>query len=186
MIKESPITTNRLILRTLVEKDASQEYFDWLNDVDTTRYLEVRFSPPKDLATLSEFIHSINESDNTLLFGIFLKGDDSRHIGNIKVGPISYEHGRADLGFLIGNKNDCGNGYATEAVKAIIQYLVLELKLVKIIAGCYESNVGSARVLEKVGFVKDAQLDSHWLCEGYRENGIMYSIISLDFELFIK
>lgn len=47
-------------------------------------------------------------------------------------------------------------GYATEAVKGVLNFCFNELKLHRIIAGCATENIGSLRVLEKAGFVKEA------------------------------
>ena len=44
-----------------------------------------------------------------------------------------------------------GNGYATEAVNALLKHCFLELDLHRIEAGCAIDNLASVRVLEKVG-----------------------------------
>ncbi len=47
-------------------------------------------------------------------------------------------------------------GYATEAVKCVLNFCFNNLKLHRIIAGCTTENVGSFKVLEKSGFIKEA------------------------------
>ena len=47
-------------------------------------------------------------------------------------------------------------GYATEAVKGVLNFCFTELKLHRIIAGCATENIGSFKVLEKAGFIKEA------------------------------
>ena len=47
-------------------------------------------------------------------------------------------------------------GFATEAVKGVLNFCFIELKLHRIIAGCATENIGSLRVLEKAGFMKEA------------------------------
>ena len=45
-----------------------------------------------------------------------------------------------------------GNGFATEAAKACIEYALANIHPDKIVAGCHPENKASRRVLEKVGF----------------------------------
>jgi len=46
-------------------------------------------------------------------------------------------------------------GYATEAVKAILRFGFHDLKLHRIDAGCAIENLGSIKVLEKVGMKRE-------------------------------
>jgi ribosomal-protein-alanine N-acetyltransferase len=173
MILETPIHTQRLILRTLTIVDIGTRYLGWMADEDILRFLEVRFLPPSTLDGLRKFVEATNDSSDQLMLGIF-SGDTSRHIGNIKLGPISKHHNRADLGFLIGDRTAWGKGFATEAISAVAQYALNALQLAKVTAGCYASNRGSARALEKAGFVQEARLHEHWLCNDAREDGLLF------------
>src|SRR5262249_55130417 len=51
-----------------------------------------------------------------------------------------------------------GNGYATEAATEIIRFSFEELGLHRIWSWCVAENLGSARVLEKVGMRQERQL----------------------------
>ncbi len=44
-----------------------------------------------------------------------------------------------------------GKGYITEAAKAVIRFLFYAVNYRKIIAGCDSGNVGSSKVMEKLG-----------------------------------
>lgn len=74
-----PITSEKLLLRSLSPDDASDLYLSWLSDCEINRYLEVRFSPPRTVVHLANFITEANASSQTLLLGIFLKRN-GRHI----------------------------------------------------------------------------------------------------------
>ena len=56
-----------------------------------------------------------------------------------------------DLGWRYAQRH-WGNGYATEAASAVLQYGIQTLQLTRIVAVSYEDNVGSVRVIEKLGF----------------------------------
>lgn len=167
MILSSPIETRRLLLRTLAPSDVGQHYLAWLTDPEITRYLEIRFTPVRSAGELVSFVQSTNASADSLLLGIFLR-EGQRHIGNIKLGPIQSDHRRAELGFLVGEKDCWGQGYASEAIAALSRYGLDRLGLEKITSGCYASNVGSAKALLKAGFVQEATIPSHVVCEGRR------------------
>lgn len=50
-----------------------------------------------------------------------------------------------------------GKGYATEALKRVLEFGFNDLKLHRIEAGCAVDNKGSARVLEKAGMFKEGR-----------------------------
>lgn len=177
MILSDPIGTERLLLRSLDSVDVVPHYLAWMSDPDILRYLEVRFSAPQTLAELTKYVTRTNDSDNELLLGIFLRGSQ-RHVGNIKLGPICRNHSRADLGFIIGDRMAWGKGYATEAISAVAKFALAELKLVKVSAGCYAANQGSARALEKAGFVQEGKLSGHWSIDGKREDGLLFGLFN--------
>jgi len=71
---DRPIETKRLQLRNLTDADVTESYLSWLNDPDVLRYLEVRFSKLTDLKDLGAIVKTVNDSRETQMPGIFLKG----------------------------------------------------------------------------------------------------------------
>ena len=64
------IEGERLLLRILTEKDATEKYCSWINDPEVNKYLDTK------AITLNELKQYINEKyndPNCLFFGIFLK-----------------------------------------------------------------------------------------------------------------
>lgn len=175
MILSRALETPRLQLRTMSAADASDAYFSWMCDPEVCRYLEVRFTGVKDKRELADFIESTNASQDSLLLGIFLR-ENGRHIGNIKLGPIVARHARSEIGYLIGDRTAWGKGYATEAIREISRYGMEKLKLAKITAGIYETNCGSAKALLKAGFVLEARIPAHVVCEGKRIASEIYGL----------
>ena len=92
----------------------------------------------------------MESSENNILYGMIL---DQKHIGNIKIGPINWNHMAADVGYFIGSRDAWGKGLATEAVRRVTEFAFEELKLNKCNAGVYSGNPGSIRVLEKAGYI---------------------------------
>lgn len=166
------LETPHLWLRPLEESAATGPYLSWMQDAEILRFLEARFSvhTPESLAA---FIRSMNDNPDALLLGMFLK-EDARHIGNIKLGPISREHARGDIGLLIGDKSVWGRGLATEAIAAVTRFAFDQLNLNRLYAGCYGGNDGSARAFVKAGWTIEAQLPRYWrLGDGWADHVIL-------------
>ena len=86
------------------------------------------------------------------------------------------------LGFSLNSKY-WNNGYMTEAVKLIIQYLFENTDTVVIEAGHHSDNYGSKRVIEKCGFNYDGRLCKYKLLyDGRLIDADFYSITKEDYE----
>lgn len=174
---ETPLIGENLFLRTLDEKDSTPRYLSWLSDVEVSRYLEVRFSAPSNLTDLSSFISSVNESDDTLMLGMFLRAE-GRHIGNIKLGPINRYHRTGDIGLLIGERSEWGKGHARAAIAMVTNYAFATLGLTKLTAGCYCANEGSRRAFLHVGFVEEGRQAAQYVADGVRQDKILLGKIN--------
>lgn len=172
MKTEKPLLGNVIYLRSLNQDDASPAYLSWLSDPEITRYLEVRFMPSQAVVQLRDYINKNSGCKENLLLGIFLVSDD-RHIGNIKLGPVDWNHLTADIGLLIGDRQQWGKGFASEAIKIVSQYAFCELGLAKLTAGCYAENRGSMNAFLKAGFTHEGTRVSQWQIGGRRQDGIL-------------
>lgn len=143
-------------LRLVTSEDCTPEYVGWLQDPEVNRYLETRWSI-QTLETVRDFVSSMVESPTSYLFAIVDSGS-SQHIGNLKIGPINTNHGFADLSYFVGDKAFWGRGCATEAIGIAARIAFTRLGIRRLQAGLYESNVASARALEKAGFTLDARM----------------------------
>lgn len=160
MKKIKKIISKTIYLNILKESDVSDDYLNWLHDEEINQFLEVRLSPPKDLKELKEFVRKTNLNNSKFLFGIY-DNDENIHIGNISI-DVNFYHGHGNIGLLIGNKNFWGRGVATEAIKLLINFAYKELKLLKLTAGSYSSNIASIKAFEKVGFKREATLKNYF------------------------
>ncbi len=166
MIYNQAIETARLCLRTLPA--ATLRYVEWLQDERVNRYLETRHTP-QDFATVDGFVQSVNASPDSYLFAIHTKEGD-KHIGNIKIGPIHPIYLHAFIGYVIGEPEEWGKGYATEAIAAVCDFAFDVLGLHKVSAGVIDGNEGSAKALVKLGFTREATLRDEVLADGvYRD-----------------
>ncbi|MDG2297228.1 MAG: GNAT family protein [Gammaproteobacteria bacterium] len=171
-----------LQLRVVQSSDCTEEYLSWLENPTINQYLETRWEK-QNLSRIRSFVKTMEESGNNILFAIIEKSS-KKHIGNIKLGPINYNHQYADISYFIGDSKKWGKGYATEAIELVTHYAFNDLDLENVLAGVYESNVGSQRVLEKVGYIFQGKFIKQLLnVSGDREDHYWYSISRSEFKL---
>lgn len=143
-------------LRRLRERDVTPDYVRWMNDPVTNRFLESRLQE-QTLESVREFVRSRQDSHQDYLFGIFIEGSDV-HAGNIKIGPISAYHRRADVGLLIGEERFRGKGFAQHAIRLAMRFAFNELGLNKLTAGMYAPNEASFRAFTRAGWTLAGRL----------------------------
>lgn len=165
----------QIFLRPLHVEDATEIYQSWLNDPDVNQFLESRFKhwDKNDLVT---FINQMNQSETDYLFGI-CNQIDKVHIGNIKLGDLDINHGFATISLLIGDKEVWGKGVATESIRLVCEFAFGHLGLNKVVAGCYENNIGSKIAFEKVGFWIEGRLKHHYLYQGNYIDKLMLGLL---------
>ena len=176
------IKTDRLMLRDITLEDISDEYLVWINLPSVTKYLEIRFNE-QTRENVVDFLQSkLKDIKNTQHFGIYDQGG-KRLVGNVTLNKINWKHKYSDISYIIGHEDVVGYGYATEAVKAMVEYAFDYLGLMKIYAGYYDGHIGSARVLQKSGFAQEARLRKHLInyC-GERVDKIMVGMTKEDYD----
>lgn len=118
-------------------------------------------------------------NNQSATFAIERKQDDAL-IGTIGL-TLFEKHGQAELGYWVG-KPYWGNGYCTEASRAILKYGFRERKLHRIHAKHYVRNPASGRVMQKLGMQQEGVLRDHLFKWGVYEDVAIYGILESEFE----
>jgi len=158
------LSGKKIYIQLLNVHNLGNGYMDWMNNPLVTRHLESRWTS-YDKESLEGYVRSMNNSPNDYLFGIF-DIQESKHIGNIKIGSIHPVHRYAYLGLIIGDETYWGRGIASEAIKLAVNYSFKHLNLNKLVAGMYESNVVSVKTFQKNGFQRVGHYKKHVFSEG--------------------
>ena len=161
-----------IYLRELSTKDVSRNYINWLNDPEVVRFTEQRYYK-HTVISVKKFVAEKKKSKNEFLYGIFLS-DKGIHIGNIKLGPINYIHKFAEISYFIGDKKFQNLGLGCLAIKKICKMAKSEFKLKKIIAGLYEKNIPSKKILEKNKFKLEGIEFKKYIYMKRRISGLIY------------
>lgn len=150
------IKTDRLILRRFVLSDAEEMYCNWTSDEKTARYVTWNIHKSVD-ETKALLRHWIAEYENDSYNWAVEIAETGEVIGNISVIRISRKHNNCEIGYCYGSKF-WNKGYATEALKATIDYMLDECGM-HIVEAKYQSlNPASGKVMEKAGMEREAVL----------------------------
>jgi aminoglycoside 6'-N-acetyltransferase len=113
-----------------------------------------------------------------------LKGSGSM-LGDVAFGLRHGAHRQASFGFTLARPY-WGQGYATEACGAVLEYLFSELKLHRVTADCDVNNHASYRLLERLGFRREAHhLESYWLGECWGDE-YLYALLEREWRPRLK
>lgn len=112
------------------------------------------------------------------MYAICLK-EDGRHIGNLKIGPIEWKHGTSDLVTVIGDREQWGKGFATEAIKLGNKIAFEKYNIRKLSGGMYASNVPSIKAYTNAGWIIEGRLFNHYVHSGKFEDRVIVSASTL-------
>jgi RimJ/RimL family protein N-acetyltransferase len=153
------IATDRLLLRVPVPEDAQRIFGSYTQDPKVARYLTWR--PAKTLADSERHIHDrilAWRSGNICAWSV-VETERGIVIGMIE---LRIKGEAADVGYVIA-RAEWGKGYATEALKAVIEDGFVHPEIARLVAVCDVENAASARVMEKAGMVQEGILPRHML-----------------------
>jgi RimJ/RimL family protein N-acetyltransferase len=86
---------------------------------------------------------------------------------------------QAELGFTLAPAEQ-GKGYATEAVRGLLDHLFGERQLHRVSAECDARNVASARLLERVGFRREGlRIANSWF-KGEWTDDLLFGLLRAD------
>ncbi|WP_459193294.1 GNAT family N-acetyltransferase [Halosimplex sp. J119] len=86
------------------------------------------------------------------------------------------EYDRGELAYWI-TPDGWGNGYATEASRVLLDHCFDGLGLHKVVARSFESNEGSQRVIEKLGFTREGTFRDEAYVDGAWEDYYRYGLL---------
>jgi RimJ/RimL family protein N-acetyltransferase len=159
-----------ILLRLLEEDDAPAVAAAVGDDPDLDRWTSIPFPYSEELAR--EFISKTEETT----FGIV-----DRSTGELLGGIGTRVAGSAviEVGYWV-KAEARGRGVATRALALIARFAFDELGAARVQLTAEPDNLGSQRVAEKVGFVREGTLRSRLLVKGRRRDAVMFSLLPGD------
>ena len=162
------IKTSRLTLGAIRECDFESLTAIMKNEEVGKTYMVPDLPTREAEMKLFTRIRELSERDDRYVFGIFL---EDKLIGLLNDTEISGK--TIEVGYAI-HPDHWGKGYATEALSAVIPHL-FSAGFEEVIAGAFECNPASLRVMEKSG-MKLSNLKGEVEYRGVTHKCIYYSI----------
>lgn len=168
------LETERLVLRQLKMKDA-QAMYNYASNDDVTKH--VLWNTHTSLEQTKQFLQYMIDKyeQENYAWAVTLK-DSDEFIGTIDYVMFNKEERIGEIGYALSHLY-WGKGYMSEAAQALIHYGFAELNLERIQARCFAENIGSERVMQKIGMVYEGTMRKAKFSKGAYYDLKMYSIL---------
>lgn len=177
-VDASVMATERLVLRPLVTDDAPAvaALAGQREIADTTISIPHPYSEERAVEWIAT--HTVRSGGKEVVFAITLKKSGIL-IGSMGLRDIDTEHSQAEMGFWIG-LDWWGQGFATEAGRAVIRIAFEQLNLNRVHAHHMVRNPASGRVLERIGMKREGVLRQRLRKWGVFEDVVVMAILRED------
>ena len=171
------IGSGRVYLRPFEPTDA-ETYRRWRADAEPMSLTGWDERAPLSLAQVERRIAGLVEDQgkDAYTFLICLVADD-RPIGEVMLFDIDRLNGSAEVGIFIGEVDEWGKGYGTDAVRAIVDFGFAEQRLERIWLEVWTENPRAERAYQKAGFTREATLRHDQFEGGRYTDGHIMSIL---------
>jgi ribosomal-protein-alanine N-acetyltransferase len=173
------LESKRLQFRKLTPKDAT-EILLLRGNPETMKYI------PRpliiDIDGALAHIKMINDKidENTDINWAVTEKGNNKCIGIMGFYRTQPEHHRTELGYMI-TPEHWGKGYVTEAVTVLLDFAFNSLQFHSIEAVIDSRHIASERVLQKVGFVKEAHFKENFYYNNEFTDTVIYGLLKRNF-----
>ena len=167
--------TARLSLRPFTKAD-TDAIFSLMSNPRVLRYWD---APPwKDRARADRFIAKCEQApeQGSVVPLAIVRSTDGVFIGWCSLQSVDPDYRSAILGFCL-TETEWGQGYATEAASALLDWSFKTLDLIRIQSEADTRNAASDRVLEKLGFVREGTLRENCIVDGEVSDSWVYGLL---------
>jgi [ribosomal protein S5]-alanine N-acetyltransferase len=172
--------TARLLLRPFTEDDADA-LFALHSNPRVVRYWD---SPAwKERTRAERFLNACKqiEREGTGARVAIDRADDSAFVGWTCLVKWNPDFRSASMGYCLDDAL-WGQGFATEAAGALLEWAFATLDLNRVQAETDTRNIASGRVLEKLGFLREGTLREDCVVEGDVSDSWVYGLLRRDWE----
>lgn len=172
-----PICSTRLLLRPLTEDDIDS-LVSYRSKPEVCRYVPFE---PMDAAGVrvklkESWVHrSLEAEGQALVLGVEL-AEGGTLVGDVMLHWTSELHRCGEIGYVFDPLHG-GRGYATEAVRAVLELAFDGLGLHRVVARVDAENLASARLATRLGLRKEAHLIENEWFEGRWSDELTFAML---------
>lgn len=175
------LQTDRLTLRELSPTDL-QSIHALLSLPETDEFNTLGI--PETIETTGEYLAAwlmAQEQEPRISYVFAMtKKDDKAFIGLMALNFGKLKYRTAEVWFKV-HKDHWRKGYTTEALTELLNFSFKTLNLHRIEAGCATENIASARVLEKVGMIREGMKRKKLPIRGEWKDNYFYGLLEEEF-----
>jgi ribosomal-protein-alanine N-acetyltransferase len=130
----------------------------------------------QSLAETADYVNTLiaRHEAGSHIYASVVEKKSGRVIGTAMLFGFDKAANHGEIGYVF-DDSVWGKGYGTQLVRMLSNYAFGELGLRKLFARIVNSNTGSARVLEKNGFILEAELKDYYHIDGTYMNCVFFS-----------
>ena len=162
-------------LCVLEKKRHLDKVVEWENDQTVNNFLEFGGIFPVSKYNREEWLEEQEREEKEVNFAIETK-ENNDFVGIIGLHQINWLSRTAISKVVIGNREEWGKHYATDAGKLLVNYGFRHLNLHKIYTYIIAENKGSLKAAKNAGYTEEAILKDHVFKNGSYRNVAVYSI----------
>lgn len=152
-------------LQPLCTEDVNDRYLEGINDPEVNQFLVGVKIKHQNRETLEKFISENENSSNSVLFGIWIDGQQD-FSGTVRVHNIEYVFRTAHIGICLFDKTAWGYGVGHKAIFTVTKWCHKSLELRWVEAGTYDENIASKSCFLKAGYEWVADIKDKYLLDG--------------------
>jgi RimJ/RimL family protein N-acetyltransferase len=159
--------------------ELGKAFAKWNQDTELTRYLDAHLVSLRSEKAISGFFEKDLKEASPMQYPFTIRAlDDNRLLGDIGLYVINnWGSQDAFVGLGIGDRENWGKGYGTDAMKVVLRYAFTELNLRRVTLTVFEYNPRAIRSYEKTGFQHEGRLRGALLRDGKRWDMLYMGIL---------
>lgn len=160
--------SDRLIIRTWIPEADAESAFEIYSDPEVTRFIKTKTTSIEDAIKLLQRWVTLSTQLKGGGFWAIVNKETQEILGTIILIPLRDEAEQWTQDYEIGwhlKKSAWGNGYATEAARAILEYGFNILKLPTIYSIARPDNTASIRVMQRLGMTSIGRTNKYYKME---------------------
>jgi len=176
------IETKHLLLRPFLESDAQAMYDNWASRPDNLLHVtwDAHESPEVTQQSIARWVENYQNMD-FYKWAICLKENPDSVIGDISMVDMDEAINACEVGYIL-SKDYWGQGLMTEALKAILIYLLQDANFNRVAARFVTANPASGRVMAKAGMSYEGTFRQAVFHKGQVKDFSVYGILRSDLE----
>jgi RimJ/RimL family protein N-acetyltransferase len=172
------IRTDRLFLRSFRDADIDR-LADWQSRPEVSRFLywEPRSRGEAEAALARRMTETHLEGDDDCLALAVERRDDGLLLGDASIWVRSALHRQVEIGYVF-HPDAGGQGYATEAARALLEFAFCELDAHRVFARTDARNTPSADLLRRLNMRQEAHFREAEIFKGVWGDELVFAILA--------